>query len=163
MRSQSTEQDYFRRANEQQLIKFEQKFTEFQSELTHLNDENYRLREKEKRSKKQAQELDIELTAWKEKHKYLEERTREMQFKYETVSRDMQTLAHENERQMMLNAIQERQDHRKAERSDEAIDDIKNLIKSFKNQRAGLKENVSANLGDTTRSQSPRRFAYMHK
>jgi len=52
--------------------------------------------------------LDVEVLAWKEKHKYLEERNRELQFKFETSSREMQHLAQENERQLMLNAISER-------------------------------------------------------
>jgi len=47
-----TEQDFFRRTNEQQLSKFDKKFDDFQKELTFLNDENIRLKEKEKKQKR---------------------------------------------------------------------------------------------------------------
>jgi hypothetical protein len=49
-----TEQDFYRRTNEQQLSKFDQKFEDFQKELTFLNDENIRLKEKEKKQKRLA-------------------------------------------------------------------------------------------------------------
>jgi hypothetical protein len=55
-----------------------------------------------------AHELEVELLAWKEKHKYLEERNKDLQAKFEDVTRDMTQLVHENEKHMMLSMIQER-------------------------------------------------------
>ena len=49
VRMHLTEQEFFRRTNEQQLTKFDQKFEDFQKELTFLNDENLRLKDKEKK------------------------------------------------------------------------------------------------------------------
>lgn len=46
--------------------------------------------------------------AWKEKHKYIEERNKDLSNKLEDVTRDMTQLVHENEKQMMLSMIQER-------------------------------------------------------
>ena len=54
VRMHLTEQDFYRRTNEQQLSKFDQKFEDFQKELTFLNDENIRLKEKEKKQKRLA-------------------------------------------------------------------------------------------------------------
>ncbi len=100
-----TEQDFFRRTNEQQLSKFDQKFKDFQKELTFLNDENIRIKDKEKKQKRLAQELEVELLAWKEKHRYSEDRCRELQAKFEGMSREMVQLRHENEKQIIFNAV----------------------------------------------------------
>ena len=43
-------------------------------------------------------EHEVELLAWKEKHKYTEERNRDLNLKLEDVTRDMTHLVHENEK-----------------------------------------------------------------
>ena len=67
-----------------------------------------RLKEKEKKQRKLIQELDVELLAWKEKHKYSDERCRDLQAKFETTSREVTYLKHENEKLALMNAIHEK-------------------------------------------------------
>jgi len=168
VRMQLTEQEFYRKTNEQQLEKFDKKFDEFQRELSYLTDENQRLKDKEKKQKRLAQELEVEVLAWKEKHRYLEERNRELGGKVEAMQNDVTYLKHENEKYVLMTTIQERQGQRKDQRNEEAMDDIKSLIKSFKTQRQGQKENVMINSilkNGSERSASPmeRRGGYQHK
>ena len=45
----------------------------------------------------------------------------------------------------MLSMIQERKGQKKEIKNEEAMDDIKAMIRNFKNSRAGQKENMTAN------------------
>ena len=65
-----TELEYYRRTHEVQLDKFDKKFNEFQHELTALTDQNFHLKEKEKKYKRQLHDLEVQNLEWKEKFKY---------------------------------------------------------------------------------------------
>ena len=77
------------------MDKFDKKFTEFQTELTNLTDQNYHLREKEKKNKRKIHDLEVQNLEWKEKYKYQNVRNGDLTSQVENVERDMQKLASE--------------------------------------------------------------------
>ena len=73
-----TELEYYRRTHDVQLDKFDKKFSEFQRELTSLTDQNYVLKEKEKKTKRQLHELEVQNLEWREKFKYSSARNNDL-------------------------------------------------------------------------------------
>ena len=85
----STELEYYRKSHELQMDKFDQKFADFQNELNDLSDQNLVLRDKEKRSKKKINELEVENLEWKERAKYLQTRNNELTNQVGSVEKDL--------------------------------------------------------------------------
>ena len=54
-----TELEYYRRTHDVQLDKFDKKFNEFQRELTALTEQNFTMKEKEKKYKRQIHDLEV--------------------------------------------------------------------------------------------------------
>ena len=143
-----TELEYYRRSHEMQLDKFDKKFTEFQTELTNLTDQNYHLREKEKKNKRKIHDLEVQNLEWKEKYKYQNVRNGDLTSQVENVERDMQKLANEAGKQAAFVTIQGEKSQRKEEATEQAFVDIKSMISQYRKDRITQKENKEANRAD---------------
>ena len=73
------------------------------------------------------------MLAWKEKHKYLEERNKDLSNKLDEVTRDMTQLVHENEKHMMLSIY--------TYLSKKSLKNVRKELESF--NRYGLSHRIS--------------------
>ena len=130
-----TELEYYRRSHEMQLDKFDKKFTEFQAELTNLTDQNFHLKEKEKKHKRLIHDLEVQNLEWKEKYKYQSVRNSDLTTQVESVEKDMQRMANEAGRQTAFVTLQDERSQKKEEATEQAFVDIKSMISQYRRDR----------------------------
>lgn len=93
----TTELEYYRKSHDIQMDKFDKKFTEFQTELTELTDQNLIMKDKEKRSKKKINELEVQIVEMKERSKYLQQKNSELVDKMGYVENDYMQMQRDTE------------------------------------------------------------------
>ena len=114
------------------LDKFDQKFTEFSTELNELTESNLNLKEREKKYKRAIQQLEVKNLELEEKFKYAQQRNTDLNAQVEFVERDMQKLAKETGEQVRIQVRTVEQNQRRADATDRAFTDIKSMISQFR-------------------------------
>ena len=77
-RQLKTELEYYKRTHEMSMDKFDQKFTEFSTELTELTESNQNMKDREKKYKRTIQKLEVRNLELEEKFKYAKIRNNDL-------------------------------------------------------------------------------------
>ena len=86
------------------------------------------MKDKEKRSKKKINELEVQILEWKERCKYLQQKNGELTDKIGSVESDFLQIQKDTEQAKLNQAYSADQLYRKEEGQDRAFTDIKDMI-----------------------------------
>lgn len=129
------------------MDKFDQKFTEFQHELTELTQSNVVMKEKEKKYKRTINQLEVRNLELEEKFKYAHQRNSDLNAQVEFVERDMQKMAKETGEHVSVTIRQVEKTQKREEATDRAFTDIKSMISQFRRERKSSKEALTQQRG----------------
>ena len=130
------ELDFFRKAHEDHLDKFDQKFETITTELSKLKNENIQLKEKEKNLRKANREIEEERDEWREKSRINERRCQDLNERMNEMEKEVVGLMQEREKEMRDVVLRQNMEVKlKEEEKGKMLDDIQHLIKAFKEEK----------------------------
>jgi hypothetical protein len=149
------ELEYFRRAHEDHLDKFDSKFEQISIELSKLKNENILLKEKEKNNKRTIKELEEEMDEYRLRCKAAEKKCEELTSKLYEMERDVRSLLQERERDVKDSLLRQSLEAKmKEENKGKMLGDIQNMIKQYKDDKKITKSQNNLGYASSTGAQN---------
>ena len=131
-----TELHFLRQTNEEHLDQFDSKFTDIQSEISKLKNENLSLKEREKLNKRKIKDYEEDTECLKHKFHASEKEKEELYYKLKELEKEVRLIMEDRERDLKDQAIEKEMTVKISQESKgKVFGEIQNMIKGFKDEK----------------------------